>query len=88
MKVRQTHKRLRSFRSRRRFRIRKGTEVRHAFYGPIVAYYFDTEGSPREFRGELTESGLWQEGFGWEGRYFERFLPFKRTRFWYYEDPE
>lgn len=88
MKVRQTLKRFRSFRSRNRARLRKGTSVRHAFCGSIVAIYFLADGLPREFRGELTAGGIWQEGIGWEGRYFERFLPFKRIRFWYYEDPE
>lgn len=85
MKVRQTLKRFRSFRSRHRCRLRRGTDVRHALYGPIVAIYFQADGIPREFRGELTESGLWQEGLSWEGRYFESIISFKRVRFWFYE---
>ena len=86
MKIRQSPKRPSHHRSSRRFRLRNGKEVRHAFHGPIVAIYFSADGSPREFRGELTAGGIWQEGIGWEGRYFERFLPFKRLRFWHYEE--
>ena len=88
MKVRQTHKRLHPRRSRHRCRLRKGTTVRHAFHGQIAAFYYLADGLPREFRGELTADGLWREGVSWEGRHFEGVIPFKRVRFWYYEDPE
>lgn len=77
---------LSSLNPRHRVRIRKGTAIRHAKNGRIVAIFFSKSGECREFVGELADDkrGLWREGRRF-GEYFEEVLPLRRIKSWFYE---